>query len=116
MRTRTWVRRIAVILMLVASGCETPTAQVSSISTRTAQYDRSVKRIVVVLGNLGVLKSQTVRTQLLDQLKSNAVNALVLEHDPLLLTPDPIAANRDAVRVLRPQALLHVRVLQWTNS
>lgn len=111
-----WIGRMVLLLIVLAPGCATPPAQVSTVSTRNPQYDRTVKRMVVVLGNLGALKSHAVRSTLLEQLKSNSVDALVLEHDPMLLTPDPLVANRDAVRALRPNAILHVRVLQWTNS
>jgi hypothetical protein len=116
MGTKFWIRSVALMLTLLATGCATPPAQVSAVSSRNPQYDRTVKRVVVVVGNLGMLSSRAVRSELLDQLKSNEVNALVLEHNPMLLSPDPILANQDAVRALRPHAILHLRVSQWTNS
>jgi hypothetical protein len=116
METKYWIGCMVLILTVLATGCAAPTAQVSTVSSRDPQYDRTVKRVVVVLGNLGALKSHVVRSQLRDHLKSNEVDALILEHNPMLLTPDPLVANRDAVNALRPNAILHLRVLQWTNS
>jgi hypothetical protein len=51
----------------------------------------------------------------LDQLKSNQVSALVLQHDPMLIR-EPLLANQDAVRALRPQAFLKLQALRWSNS
>ena len=115
MATQFWIRGMAIMLTLLATACATPPAQVSTVSSRNPQYDRTVKRMVVVVGNLGVLNSRAVRSQLLDQLKLNEVNALVLEHNPLVFG-DPILANQDAVRALRPHAILHLQALRWTDS
>jgi hypothetical protein len=88
----------------------------STVSYRHPQHDRAVKRIVVVVGDLGVLNAGVVRAGLLEQLKSNEVSALVLEYNPTLLPRDPIRANQDAVRALRPNAILHLQALRWSNS
>src|SRR4029450_10217226 len=92
------------IFTMLMTACATPPAQVSTVSARHLQQDRAVKRIVVVVGHLAVLTTRLVPPPLLEQLKSNEVRALVLEHNPALLPQDPIRANQDAVRALRPNA------------
>jgi hypothetical protein len=102
--------------MLAASGCATPPADVTSVSSRNPQYNSAVKRVVVVLGHLGTLDRRAVRSQLADRLKSNDVNALVLFDEPTLLPQDPIRGNAAAVRALRPQAVLQLHARHVMNS
>jgi hypothetical protein len=110
-----WIRGAALITSVLVAACATPPAQIDTVSSRTSRYDRPLKRVVVVVGGLGVLDSRVVRSQLSDELKANQVRALVLQHDPLLM-PEPVLANQDAVRALRPQAFLQLQVLRWSNS
>lgn len=116
MEKRFSVRGMIFMLTLLVAGCATPPAQVSSVSTRNPQYDRTVKRVVVVIGNLGGLSQRTVGAQLLAQLKSNEVRGLWLEHNPLLFSQDPLRANQDVIRALNPNAILHLYALSWSNS
>jgi hypothetical protein len=116
MRTKLWVGSAAVFLILAASGCATPPAEVTAFSTRHPQYGSVVKRVVVVLGSMGALDARAVRSQLTDLFKSNDVNALVLFHNPVLPSQNPILDNQAAVRALRPHAVLHFYARQVMSS
>ena len=115
MKTTLCMHGATLVLTLFLAACATPPAQLNTHSSRTSPYDKPVKRMLVVVGGLGVLDSRGVRSQLLDQLKSNQVSALVLQHDPMLIR-EPLLANQDAVRALRPQAFLKLQALRWSNS
>jgi hypothetical protein len=116
MKTNSWLLSAALVLTLLIPGCANPPAKVGSASTRLSYSEGPFKRVVVVIRNLVVLDRRAVRSLLSDALKSNQVNALVFEHDPRQLASDPILANRDAVRALRPQAILQLTALQTKNS
>jgi hypothetical protein len=116
MRTKLSVRYTILALIFVWGGCATPPAEVAAVSSRNPQYDRVVKRVVVVLGNLGPLDRGAVRSRLAHHLKSNDVNALVLIDEPMVLPQGPIRHNEAAVRALRPHAVLHLHARHVMGS